>query len=173
MQSQGAIRAGPQFSPESIKPLPQTTSAPCRARRRACRAFTIAEVMMAAAVMALAISTSITTMQRAFLAIDTARGVTQASQIMQSELEKMRLKDWSTVNAYPASATITLDSAFTSNSAVGSRFTLTRTVSDAHTDMKQITFTVTWTGALGETHSRSFTTYYGKNGLYDFFYNQS
>ena len=54
------------------------------------RGFTIVEVMMAAIVMAFAITTSITTMQRAFLAIDAARGVTYAGQIMQSELEKMR-----------------------------------------------------------------------------------
>ena len=52
----------------------------------------IAEVMMAAAVMALVITTSITTMQRTFLAIDVARGTSYAAQIMQSEFEKMRLQ---------------------------------------------------------------------------------
>lgn len=136
------------------------------------RGFTIVEVMVAAGVMALAITTSITTMQRAFLALDSARNITLAGQVMQSEFEKIRLKDWTTVSAYPsASTTLTIDSAFTSNPAVGNRFTLTRTVADVHTDMKEITLTISWRGYDGRTFSRSYKTYYGKNGLYDYFFN--
>jgi Tfp pilus assembly protein PilV len=136
------------------------------------RGFTIAEVMMAAAVMALAITTSITTMQRAFLALDGARNVTLGGQIMQSEFEKMRLKDWTTISGYDAGpTTLTIDPAFTTGSTIASRFTLTRTVADAHADMKQVTLTITWRGYDGRTLSRYYTTYYGKNGLYDYFYN--
>ena len=128
--------------------------------------------MMAAAIMSLAIATSITTMQRAFLALDTARNVTLAGQIMQSELEKMRLKDWTTVSGYDTGpTTLTIDTSFTSNAAIGSRFTLTRQVATVHTDMRQITFTVSWHSYDARALSRSYTTYYGKNGLYDYFYN--
>jgi hypothetical protein len=113
-------------------------------------------------------------MQRAFLALDSARNVTLAAQIMQSEFEKMRLKNWDTINAYdvaPTVTTLTIDSSFTSNSAIGNRFTLTRTVSLVHTDMKQVTLSISWRGYDGRTITRSYSTYYGKNGLYDFFYN--
>lgn len=141
-------------------------------RRPAARGFTIAEVMIAAGVMALAISTSITTMQRAFLALDSARNVTLASQIMQSELERMRLKDWTTIDGYaPGPTTLTIDTAFTGNAAIGSRFTLTRTTSLIRADMKKITLTVTWRGYDAREISRYYTTYYGRNGLYDYFYN--
>ena len=127
---------------------------------------------MAAGVMALAITTAITTMQRAFLALDSARNITLAGQIMQSEFEKMRLKNWATINGYEAGpTTLTLDSVFTSNSAVGNRFTLKRSVAEVHTDMKEITLTIAWNGYDGHAFSRSYKTYYGKNGLYDFFYN--
>ena len=139
---------------------------------RAPAAFTILEVMMAAIVMAFAITTAITTLQRGFLALDTARNTTLAGQIMQSELERMRLKDWTTVNAYPAGpTTLTLDTVYTSNAAIGSRFTLTRATSDVHTDMKKIIFTIAWRSYDGRALTRSYTAYYGKNGLYDFFYN--
>lgn len=143
---------------------------PSATRRRS--GFTIAEVMIAAGVMALAITTSITTMQSAFLALDSARNVTLAGQIMQGEFERVRLKDWNTVAAYPAGpTTLTIDPAFTSDPAIGNRFTLTRSVSARNDDMKEITLTITWRGFDGRTFSRFYKTHYGRNGLYDYFYN--
>jgi Tfp pilus assembly protein PilV len=138
--------------------------------------FSILEVMFAAIVMAFAIVTSITTMQRSYLSLDTARNITIAGQIMQSELEKMRLRDWSVINGYATSpTTLTIDSSFTSNPIVGSRFSLVRTITDIATGtsdgMKQITLTVTWTSYDKRQLSRSYSSYYGQNGLYDYFYN--
>ncbi len=155
--------------PVSAVPAPSRLPAP---RRR--RAFTIVEVMVAAGVMALVLATSITTMQSAFMALDAARNITSAGQIMQSELEKMRLKDWSVISGYAAGpTTVTIDSSFTSNPAIGDRFTLTRTVSEVHTDMKSITLTIAWKSYDGRPYTRSYQTYYGRNGLYDFFYNSN
>jgi Tfp pilus assembly protein PilV len=133
------------------------------------RAFTIAEVMVAACVMALVITTSITTMQRAYLALDAARGTSYAAQMMQTEMEKIRLQNWSTVSAYSATSTpVTIDSSFTNNSYIGNRYTMTRTATAVHTGMMQITLTISWATYDGRTLSRSYTTYYGHNGLYDY-----
>jgi hypothetical protein len=143
-------------------------------RRSASRdGFTILETVFGATVMLLAITTSITTMQHAFLALDCARKVTLSGQIMQSEFEKMRLEDWSVIAGYAASTDITASAkaSFASSSAIINTFTMTRTVSDVHTDMKLITITTTWKSYDGRQHSRSYSTYYGKNGLYDYFYN--
>jgi hypothetical protein len=128
--------------------------------------------MMAAIIMAFAITTSITTMQRGFLSLDTARNITIAGQIMQSEFEKMRLLPWTTVDAFAASTpNLAVDTSFTSNAYIGNRFTMDRTVSLVRTGMKQITLTVRWTSYDGRTISRSYSSYYGQNGLYDYFYN--
>ena len=62
------------------------------------RGFTIVGVMAAADVMAFAITTSITVMQQSLLAVDTARNIGYASQFMQCELEKMRLRPWTTIS---------------------------------------------------------------------------
>lgn len=130
---------------------------------------------MAAGVMALAITTSITTMQQAFLALDKARNVSTAGQIMQCDFEKMRLKSWDeniATGGRLIAGTAAIDSSYTSNLAIGNRFTMTRTVSDVHTDvMKKVTLTVSWKGYDGSPLSRSYTTYYSKGGLYDYFYN--
>lgn len=138
--------------------------------------------MMAAMVMAYAITTSITTMQRGFLSLDTARNITIAGQIMQSEFEKMRLQPWATVDAFVASETavpydashpeyFSIDPGFTSNAYIGNRFTLRRTVTLIRSGMKMITLTVTWRSYDGRSLSRSYSSYYGQNGLYDYFYN--
>lgn len=127
---------------------------------------------MAAIVMAFAITTAITTMQRGFLALDTARNITIAGQIMQSEFEKMRLLPWTTIDAYtnttPAPA---IDTSFTSNAYIGNRFTMTRDVTLVRAGMKQFTLTVSWRSYDGRTITRSYSSYYGQNGLYDYFYN--
>ena len=145
-------------------------------RGRASKGFTIVEVMLAAAVMALVITTSITTLQRGFLSLDTARNVTIAGQILQCEVEKMRMVPWATINTYPTSPTpMTMDASFTSNPAVGTRFSLSRDVAVIATTtgigMRQVTYTISWNSYDGRALSRSYTTYYGQNGLYDYYYN--
>lgn len=153
---------------------PRLNSAGPYRRRRS--GFTIVEVMMAAIVMAFAITTSIVTLQRGFLSIDTARNLVIAGQIMQSEIEKMRVSPWSSTvtvtgivdytNTFPA---LNIDPVFTANTFIGDRFTLTRTMENPKPDLRQITLTITWRNYDGRTLSRSYTTYYARYGLYDFF----
>ena len=130
--------------------------------------------MLASIVMAFSIATSISTLQRGFRSVDSARNISLAAQIMQSEMERIRLRDWTTVNAYEAGpTTLTVDSVFTSTTSIGTRFALTRTTAAVSglTDVKEITLTVTWTGIDGRVSTRSYSTYYGRYGLYDYFYN--
>jgi Tfp pilus assembly protein PilV len=142
--------------------------------------FTIFEVAIAAAVMALAISSALVVMGRGFASLDSARCISYASQIMQSELEKMRLTRWGDgtaagngttgVTAYPATlTTVPIDTSFITAGDIGSRMTLTRIATDVHTGMIQVTLTITWTTFDRRTMTRTYITYYGKNGLYDFF----
>jgi len=108
-------------------------------------------------------------MQRGFMSLDSARNISLASQIMQSEIERMRLKDWSVVSVYTADATtLDIDPSFAS---VSSRFALVRRTSTPQTDVRQIDLTVTWRGADGRSNSRTYTTYYGRYGLWDYYYN--
>ncbi len=152
-----------------------------RSRKNA--GFTILEVAMAAAVMALAIASSIQVMGRGFASLDTARRLSFASQIMQSELEKMRLTQWgdgttagtgtvgSGVSAYATTPTnVPINAAlYTGTGDIGSSMTMTRLAENVHTGMIKVTLTITWTTFDGRTLSRSYITYYGKNGLYDGF----
>ena len=160
---------------------------PARRRRSGVAGFTIAEVIVATFVMLFGITSAITVIQSGYNALDTARSTTLAAQIMQSEMERLRLLPWSTtsttssgatkpsISALPAEATIDLTSIFPSGATttqLANRFTVKRTVGDVANrdgEMKSITVTVSWTGINGVSHTRTSTTQYAKNGLYDYY----
>lgn len=143
---------------------------------------------MAGFVLALGIATSITALQYGMRQVDTARNMTLAGQIMQSEIEILRLQNWSQIVALQAaqpSATSpsTIDPATTITSGtatpldatlttIASRFTCTRLVEDisGKSEMKRITLNVAWSGVDGRAHNLKFQTRYAKNGLSDYFY---
>lgn len=143
---------------------------------------------MAAAVLALGLATTLTTLSYGLRSIDTARNMTLASQIIQSEIEIMRLQNWSQIVALQsaqASATTptTIDptTTITSGSAtsldtqltnIASKFTCTRLIADisGRSNIKTITLRVTWTGLDERSHTLAYQMRYAKNGLSDYFY---
>lgn len=157
---------------------------PAKPRRRLTgpAGFTVLEVAMATFVMSFGIATSLIALQTGYKSINVARDSTLASQIMQSEIERLRLWPWSkttsptnpvdSITELPASETVSLASMFTSNPTLAARFTVTRTVTvDAsRADVRYITIAVTWNSYDGRAHTRTFTTMYAKNGLYDYYY---
>ncbi len=153
--------------------LPRFPSQVPVSSRRRLRGFTIIEVAMATFVMAFGISTSIIAMQSGFKQIDLARGTTIASQIVQSEMERLRMMSWTMIAALPASQSFDGATYFSANADVAGRYTITRTVTANATepaDIKDLKVSVRWQGYDGRWHQRSFTGIYARNGLYDFFY---
>lgn len=127
---------------------------------------------MAVLVLAMAITTALTAMQRAFVDLDTARNLEIAANILQCEVEKERLLPWA--QASDSNYAPTIDSSFAGNPAVAGRFTLSRAVAvvpSRNGQMVQITLTTRWRSYDGHNVSRSYTTYYLQGGLYDYFYN--
>ncbi|HTL68417.1 MAG TPA: hypothetical protein VL200_12200 [Lacunisphaera sp.] len=145
------------------------------------RAFTIMEVTMASFVMALGIATSIIAIQSGYKQVDVARGTTLASQIIQSEMERLRMMPWSKTSTTAVDsivelpATETFDGAtyFSTSAVVSGKYTVTRTVADDADhpgSMKDITISVRWQSYDLRWHQRSFTAIYSQNGLYDYYY---
>lgn len=137
------------------------------ARSRDAGGFTLLEVMLAAVVLTFAITTAITTLQRGIRSVDTARNYTRASQVMQSELERLRLKTWAQIQSLQEGS----DTAVAVESATpADGFACQRTIRDVRIDLKEITLVSTWRGVDGMPHSVRYVTRYGKSGLYDYFY---
>jgi hypothetical protein len=139
--------------------------------------MTLVEVMAAFFVLILVICGALLTLQSGYKSLDTARCSTLAAQIMQSQIETIRLMNWSALSTAKGAKTLSateLKALLPANAAsMSDRFTLTQDIRDDpdHSEnMILITLTVTWSGQGGLSHSRSFVTRYGNNGLYDYYY---
>lgn len=142
-------------------------------RRNASRGFTLFEVSMGTFVMVFGIASAIVAMQSGFRHLDLARGTTLASQIIQSEMERIRMMSWSGVSALPASETFDGATNFSSSSRIVGKYAVTRTrVADSTrpTEVMNIGISVVWKSYDGRSHTRSFSGIYAKNGLYDYYY---
>jgi type II secretory pathway pseudopilin PulG len=135
--------------------------------------MTLIEVMIGACVLALVLGGALLVMQRNFRVLSAARDLAFATQVLQNEVEHMRLANWTTLSGYAATATLTLDPEFTGDAQIGNRFTLTRTKSVVTSDMFELVYTIRWTSADNRTLARSIRTRYAQNGLYTWFYSGS
>jgi Tfp pilus assembly protein PilE len=82
-------------------------------------AFTLIEVMMATLVTLVALVGLIAAVTMGSEMLDVSRKQTVAMQILRNEVEQVHLKNWATVSALPANASITINSAGTGLSAGG------------------------------------------------------
>ncbi len=156
-------------------------------RRRSSKGFTIVEVMVAASVLVLVLSSSLFVIQAGMRAIDTARYTTLAGQVLQSQMEKLRLLTWTQLThpTYGPVAFPTFAPDLTSSSTAQiNRFTAggvaarcAQTITAPSTGLASfddafriITLTATWNGMDGRPHTLTYTTHYAKNGISDFFY---
>lgn len=137
--------------------------------RRGRAAFTLVEVMVASLVLVFGIVTALSVLQRGNQAFDTARNLALASQLMQGEMERLRLMSWAQLDALQQSGdtAVPLDA---NTGAVRARFQCARVIADIKTNMKEITLTATWSGYDGRPHTARLITRYGRTGLNDYFY---
>ena len=134
--------------------------------------FTIVEVAMATAVLAIGLAGMVQAMGVGSEMLDTARKQTIASQVIQSEIERLRMLTWtagsmpSDLNVTDLPATVSVNASL-AQVAPANLFNCTRTVqlASGRSDLRQVTITVSWTGITGKTHSRSTNVYIGKYGL--------
>ncbi len=130
---------------------------------------------MATFVMAFGIMTSIIALQSGFKYLDVSRNTTLASQVLQSEMERLRMMSWATITGSGMLGTHTVDlsSMFTTDPSLAGKFTVTETIADSTEhpgEMVTITLSVSWAGFDGRRQNRSFQSFYCKNGLYDYYY---
>jgi prepilin-type N-terminal cleavage/methylation domain-containing protein len=160
------------------------------------RGFTLVEVMMAMAVVVVGMVGLMQAVTIGTEALDTTRKQQVAMRIVESELDRLRGGDWSTIANLPASATITINPAgaisgdtisfalsnFTASaaddntalSAQAGGFTCSLAAtrarptgaSAATVTFMKVVYTVTWKSSSGRSHTRRLETYLGKNGLH-------
>jgi hypothetical protein len=138
------------------------------------------EVALAATVLALTLVGMIQVIDSGSEMLDLSRKQTIAAQILQDEIDQLRLMSWSQITSLPTPATvISTDATFsTFAQQMGGSFPFTGTRTVTYLEpappppatattvlLVQVSFTVTWTGVTGHQYTRTSTTYVGKNGL--------
>ena len=128
--------------------------------------FTLVEVMVGLAIFVMLIASCFACLRVGNNFVDNARHFTRASQIMQSEVERIRSMAWATLNDLPTGTTrLTLPAQF--DHPVYDKYTMSRSISGTG-DLRTITVEVAWTDVNGRSHTRRYLTMYTKGGLYDY-----
>jgi len=147
---------------------------------RSKRGSTLAEVVIATAIIGIMAGGIITSFNYGFLTMQRVRENQRATQIMLEKAETIRLYNWDQVNTpgfIPTSFTDTYDP----QAAQGSRgitYNGTLTIGPApfgsssgyNANLKQFTITLQWTGSSGMHRTRTLTTMVAKDGMQNYVY---
>jgi prepilin-type N-terminal cleavage/methylation domain-containing protein len=132
--------------------------------------FSLIEIMAAVFVLGLGIGGALLALRIGFGMVETARDQTLAAQLLQSQIETLRLKNWAELSALPREESFEIESNF--DESVQNRFHCVRRIEEvrAGSQMKQVTLTVTWTTTNGVQRERQYYTRISRNGLNDYYY---
>jgi len=126
-------------------------------------AFTLLEVLIASGVVLFGLVSALAVLQRGLQALDYARQLTSSSQVLQSELEQLRLQNWAQLEQLQRAGDTRIEPA-----AAAGRYTCTRSIRTLRPDMLEITLTATWRGTDGREQRARLVTRYGRHGLNDY-----
>lgn len=130
-------------------------------------AFSLVEVMMAGMVFMLAIIGSLGVVKHGLLALDSARRLPVASQVMQSELERLRLSDWGLLSGLAEKEELDLRR---SRAPEGMRLKCVREVRTVKDGLLEVTLTATWGGVDGRDQIARMRTQFSRTGSHDHYY---
>lgn len=131
------------------------------------RAFSLVEVTVASSVLMLAMAGTITAVKSSLSTVSQARHLGAASQLMQSELERLRLNNWSQLQAIQDSGDTRIVIPAVPQ---GSNLTCFRNIRDVRDGLKEITLEARWGGSLDRAQTARLVTRYARDGLNDYFY---
>ncbi|MBM3852215.1 MAG: hypothetical protein FJ399_03575 [Verrucomicrobia bacterium] len=141
--------------------------------------MTLAEVLIAAVLLGFVIMSSLTALSQSYSFVRHARMITLASQVLQSVMEDLRLRNYGELKAYAAQAQPVNFTALLSSERFTSSFTTGFTLSATFTTLVvsapsapgkiSLELTVNWSEA-GTAFSRKTITYFSEQGLSDYIY---
>ncbi len=141
--------------------------------------MTILEVLIAAVLLTFVVLGTLASISRAMNLMNHARMITLSSQVLQSAIEDLRLKNYSNLKAYAAQSQPRDFTSFITSELLSSTFTRTMTLTANFTTVYSSTstrqgkisviFTLTWRESNG-TFTRTALTYFSEMGLSDYIY---
>ncbi|MBI2514149.1 MAG: hypothetical protein HYV96_19425 [Opitutae bacterium] len=143
------------------------------------RGATIVEVVIAATLLSFIILGALAAISRGMTLMNHARMITLSSQVLQSAVEDLRLKNYAVIGNYAAAtqpvdftSTITselLSSSFTRTMTLQARFTTLQASTATQLGLVSVELTVSWQEGT-VPFSRTSRTYFSEKGLSDYIY---
>ncbi|TVR45800.1 MAG: type II secretion system protein, partial [Puniceicoccaceae bacterium] len=118
--------------------------------------FTIMEVVIATSVVAMLFASVVMSLGISFRFLDNARLSTLASQVLQSEVETMRLLSWDQIIQLDEEADLAIEQGLAD--AAFERFSGTRRIIHDHDHRITLEVEVRWEGINGREHERRYIT---------------
>ncbi len=135
--------------------------------------FTLVEVVVSMVLLGIIFSSAFSTYMLGIDMITDAREELRASQIIHSEIERLRTKNWSDLNQLVDYDTVKPHGEFAALFA--DKYTAFRYLIDLNTekDKMLVAVRVEWTNSKGQTSIRWFNTIFVQNGLNEYFYRKA
>lgn len=139
-------------------------------KRSGKEAFTLVEVVVSMVLLGIIFSSAFSTYMLGIDMINDAREELRASQIIQSEIERLRTKNWTQLCSLTQVDTVTPRGEFAAYYA--DKYTAFRYLIELNTagDKMLVAIRVHWTNSKGQTSVRWFNTIFVQNGLNDYYY---
>lgn len=148
-----------------------TAAAPWRSKA----GVSMVEVVIAVMVLGMVVASTIMALRTGFTMIQLARDNTMASQILQSEMENLRMMSWTRLNELPDEEEFQVDTQL--DHSFVEKFSRTRRITpmndpsgNERDGIKEVVLEIEWAGATGSTHRRVYRSRFGKEGLNDYYY---
>lgn len=138
-----------------------------------CKGLTLIEILMGLMIMTLVAFASIKTLDAGFRMTQTSRDNTVVSQILQSEMERLRLMNWPTLmEQMPDEGQLSeaIDLAALVSPKYVNRYQLQREMILENPDLMRVRLQVRWTGVNRQETQREYFSFIARNGLSDYYY---
>ncbi len=125
---------------------------------------------MSMLVLGMVIASTIAALRTGFTMIQLARDNTMAAQILQSEMENLRMMSWVELNALPEEEAMEVGLDF--DSRIAERYQTTRRVfnDNGRAGIKEVELEIRWVTTGGAEQQRVFRTLFSREGLNDYYY---
>ncbi len=131
--------------------------------RRRLAGFSLTEVLISLSLIGVVFASVFSALTQGFRAIELARDNTRCAQILQNEMERLRLLSWQEVQVLPKEEKFSPTTA--KDTTYSERFTCRRIIRDVKKGQVEITFYVEWTDNRGRDHVRQSSTLVSRQGL--------
>lgn len=132
------------------------------------KGYSLVEVIVAAGIFAMVIAGGIAGVRMGFQIVENSRHYTRISQILQSEVESLRVLSWKELKELAPTVEVKIDPKF-STSAYDA-YTVRREIYSESSSLRRIEMIVEYENRTGKAITLKYMTFFTQGGVNDYYY---